>query len=78
MKKPKNVLVGALLFVALFAFAFGLAYVSPAQAGPDYCCEIPSTPFCSAGVGYWSVVYQQCFYCPDSTQCELQVAPECW
>ncbi len=78
MMKPRVGLIGSLLFVAIFAFAFGLAYVSPVEADRDPCCYLAPTPNCSAGVGVWDFQLRICQYNPSNTLCLNQIAPECW
>jgi hypothetical protein len=75
----KTLFTASALVVAVFAFALGLSMVAPVQAGPDKCCTIPATPFCSEGIGVWyEMQYPHCQYNPQDTSCLIQLAPECW
>ncbi|MEW5995308.1 MAG: hypothetical protein AB1744_13080 [Candidatus Zixiibacteriota bacterium] len=71
----------SLILVAVFAFAFGLAYVTPVQAGGNPCCTIEATPYCTEGVGTFINSLAICVYAPDpddSTVCQYQIPPQCF
>lgn len=81
--KDQRMCFAALLFAAVFGFAFGLVAVEPAHGGSDLCCVIPATEFCSEGIGVWFDVPGPNDYCAyiypyGQDSCATQLAPECW
>jgi hypothetical protein len=75
----RSTFITSLVLVAVFAFVFGLSFVSTVQAGPDNCCDLDPTPHCNGGVGVW-IEGTGCLYWPlhENPSCDYQIAPECF